>query len=70
MQANMYIFKMTESLFGWFLVRKRSTKSSMWQNFGLMATEDGMVIEKEQFVEHTVKVSSPKAATPQIISSV
>ena len=41
-------FKMAESLFGSLLVCKRNTKSSMWQNFGLMATENGKVIENEQ----------------------
>ena len=39
---------MTESLFGLLLVRKRNTKSSVWQNFGFMATEDSKVIENEQ----------------------
>ena len=39
---------MAESLFGLFLVRKRNAKSSVWQNFGLMATENGKVIDKEQ----------------------
>ena len=39
---------MAESLFGLLLVRKRNTKSSVWQNFGLMATEDSKVIEKER----------------------
>ena len=48
MQPHVCIFKMAESLFGLLLVRKRNTKSSVWQNFGLMATEDSKVIEKEQ----------------------
>ena len=39
---------MAESLHGMFLVRKKNTKSSVWHNFGMMATEDGRVIEKEQ----------------------
>ena len=39
---------MAESLFSLLLVCKRNTKSSVWQNFGVMATEDGKVIEKEQ----------------------
>ena len=39
---------MTESLHGMFLVRKKNTISSVWHNFGVMATEDGRVIEKEQ----------------------
>jgi len=39
---------MAESLHGMFLVRKKNTKSSVWHNFGVMATEDGRVIEKEQ----------------------
>ena len=39
---------MAESLFGMFLVRKRNTKSSVWHNFGLMATQDGKAIETEQ----------------------
>ena len=38
---------MAESLHGMLLVHK-NTKSSVWQNFGLMANEDGRVIEKEQ----------------------
>ena len=67
------IFKMAEirSLFGLFLVHKRNTKSSIWQNFGHMATEGGKVIEKKrnQFVELVVKAST-KAAIPQIFSSI
>ena len=40
---------MVESLLlGMFLVRKKNTKSSIWYNFGVMATEDGRVIKKEQ----------------------
>ena len=39
---------MAESLFGLFLVRKGNTKSNVWQDFCLMVTEDGKVIEKEQ----------------------
>ena len=39
---------MAESLFDLFLVSKRNTKSSVWQNFGVMATEDSKVIKKEQ----------------------
>ena len=39
---------MAESLHGMFLVRKKNTKSSVWHNFGVMATEEGRVIEKEQ----------------------
>ena len=38
---------MAESLHGMFLVHKKNTKSSVWYNFGVMATEDGRVIEKE-----------------------
>ena len=40
--------EMAESLHGMFLVRKKNTKSSVWHNFGMMATEDGREIEKEQ----------------------
>ena len=29
-------------------MKKRNTKSAVWQNFGLMATEDGKINEKEQ----------------------
>ena len=47
-QPHVCIFKMAESLFGLLSVRKRNIKSSVWQNFGLMATEDSKVIEKEQ----------------------
>ena len=43
-------FKVAESLHGMFLVRKKNTKGSVWQNFGLMAKEDGRVIEKEQIM--------------------
>ena len=39
---------MAESLHGMFLVHKKNTKSSVWHNFGVMATEDGRVIEKER----------------------
>ena len=39
---------MTECAFGMFLVKKRNMKSAVWQNFGLMATEDGKINEKEQ----------------------
>jgi len=38
---------MTEHEFGMYLVKKRNTKSNIWQSFGLMATEEGMIIEKE-----------------------
>ena len=39
---------MAEPAFGVFLMKKRNTKSNVWQSFGLMATEDGKIIEKEQ----------------------
>lgn len=39
---------MAESAFGMYLVKKRNTKSNVWQNFALMATEDGKIVEKEQ----------------------
>ena len=39
---------MVEHVFGMYLVKKRNTKSNVWQSFGLMATEEGMIIEKEQ----------------------
>ena len=39
---------MVESAFGMFLAKKRNTKNNVWQNFSLMATEDGKVVEKEQ----------------------
>ena len=39
---------MAENLHGMFLVCKDNTKSSVWHNFGMMATEDGRMIEKEQ----------------------
>ena len=31
-----------------FLVKKKNTMSNVWQNFSLMATEDGKVVGKEQ----------------------
>lgn len=37
-----------EHAFGMFLVKKKNTKSTVWQNFGLVATEDGKINEKEQ----------------------
>jgi len=39
---------MAESLHRIFLERKKNTKSSVWHNFGVMATEDRRLIEKEQ----------------------
>ena len=39
---------MAESRFGLYLVKKRSTKSPVWQHFGLVATEDGAVIERDK----------------------
>ena len=42
------LLTMAERAFGMFLVKKRNTKSAVWQNFGLMATEDGKINEKEQ----------------------
>ena len=35
------IVMMAECAFGTLLEKKRNTKSSVWENFGLMATEDG-----------------------------
>ena len=35
-------------MFGVYLVKKHNTKSNVWQNFGLMASEDGKIVEKEQ----------------------
>ena len=39
---------MVESRFGLYFVKKRSTKSPVWQHFGLVATEDGAVIERDK----------------------
>jgi len=39
--------KMAEKVYGLFVVKK-NTKSSVWQNFALKATENGSVIENEQ----------------------
>ena len=35
-------------MFGVYLVKKPNTKSKVWQNFGITATEDGKIIEKEK----------------------
>ena len=39
---------MAEQVFGQFVVKKKNTKSSVWQLFSLLATENGKVVEKEQ----------------------
>ena len=39
---------MAEQVFGQFVAKKKNTKSSVWQHFSLLATEEGKVIEKEQ----------------------
>ena len=44
----MCTFKIAESIFWKVLVHKRNTKHSIWYNFGLLATQDGKVIETEQ----------------------
>ena len=40
--------KMAEQVFGQCVAKKKNTKSSVWQHFSLLATEEGKVIEKEQ----------------------
>ena len=39
---------MAEWVLGQYVVKKKNTKSSVWQHFSLLATEDGKVVEKEQ----------------------
>jgi len=40
--------KMAEKVHGLFLVKKKNTKSGVWQHFALKATENGSLIENEQ----------------------
>ena len=59
---------MVESAFGMFLVKRRNTKSNVWQNLSFLATEDEKVVEKEQ--DKTIcwscgKIFSQKEATLQ-----
>ena len=35
-------------MFGVYVVKKHNTKSKVWQNFGIMATEDRKIIEREK----------------------
>ena len=35
-------------MFGVYIVKKPNTKSKVWQNFGIMATENGKIIEREK----------------------
>jgi len=39
---------MAEHVFSVYLVKKPNTKSKVWQNFGIMATKDGKIIEREK----------------------
>ena len=40
--------KMAEKVHGLFLVKKKNTKSGVWQHFALKATENGSMIENKQ----------------------
>ena len=42
------VLNMAEQVLGQWVVKKKNTKSSAWQHFSLLATEDGKLIEKEQ----------------------
>ena len=44
----MFVGKMAERRFGLYLMKKRGTKSSVWQHFGLVAMEEGTVIERDK----------------------
>ena len=57
---------MAEKVHGLFLVKKKNTKSGVWQHFALKATENGSVIENEQDRDSVVKASLPRQATPLI----
>ena len=39
---------MAEVVFGTYVVKKRNTKSKVWQYFGLGFSEEGVVVDKEQ----------------------
>jgi len=40
--------KMAQKMFGLYLVKNRGTKNPVCQHFGLMAIEEGTVIEREK----------------------
>ena len=40
--------KMAELVCGAYVVKKKNTKSAVWQHFGLRATEEGVIVDKEQ----------------------
>ena len=39
---------MAELVCGAYVVKKRNTKSAVWQHFGLRATQEGVIVDKEQ----------------------
>ena len=47
---NMAVFadKMAELVCGAYVVKKRNTKSAVWQHLGLRATKEGVIVDKEQ----------------------
>ena len=53
---------MAEHVFGVYVVKKPNTKSKVWKNFGIMATENGKIIEREKDSDMAFK---RKEATPQ-----
>ena len=56
------VLDMAEHVFGVYVVKKPNTKSKVWQNFGIMATENGKIIEREKDSDMAFK---RKEATPQ-----
>ena len=60
---------MLELVCGAYVVRKRNTKSAVWQQFGLRATRKASLVIKNRtnrYVKCAVKVCKPKEVTQQI----
>ena len=59
---------MAEHMFGVYLVKKSNTKRKVWKNFGIMATEDRRIIDREKYKPICRTCESgfqEKGATPQ-----
>ena len=62
------VLDMAEHVFGVYVVKKPNTKSKVWQNFGIMATEMGTLLKERkisQSVGHAEAAFKQKEATPQ-----